>query len=70
MEATWYRASGRMLDTGDAKPKSFSVFYDYDLGNWTFGLRSDPDSAWYDLTIQVGPLSVCLMYWRALPNGH
>lgn len=70
MEATWYRAAGTALSTGEEKPRSFSIFYDYDLGNWTFGLRSDIDPCWYDLTIQLGPISVCLMYWRPLWQGE
>jgi len=70
MEATWYRNTGTVVSTGEEKPGSVSIFYDYDLGNWTIGLRTDIDPCWYDLTIQTGPISICLMYWRSHSNGE
>lgn len=62
MQATWYRISTG-LNT-DAKPGTVSLFFDYNLCNWTFGSSIEPDPCWISLHIVLGPIDLSLTYWR------
>jgi len=65
MRATWYHAQWPLLDVGDAqRDGSVSVFLDYNLGSWTFGVRFEPDPCWYDINLDLGPFSLSAIYWR------
>lgn len=65
MTPTWHSAAGALVDRdGDPRQGTMSVFWNYDLGNWTFGLAFEHDPCWYDLRIQAGPLNVSFCYWR------
>lgn len=63
MEATWHRYNntvfGKSHDAG-----TVTMFFDYDLLNWTFGLRGERDDCWLSLHFQLGPFAVELCYWR------
>lgn len=61
---TWNRANFALIDQGDARQGTVSVFFDYDLGNWTFGFRLEHDECWFDFVIQGGPFQISTIYWR------
>lgn len=63
MKTTWHRASFG-ADSGDQKAGSFSIFFDYDLRCWLFGLSFDPDPSWFDVKLSLGPIGLNFMYWR------
>jgi hypothetical protein len=63
MKAKWYRASGALLDN-DPREGTVSVFYDYDLRAWTFGVRFEVDECWYGISFEFGPIRLSLNYWR------
>lgn len=63
MNATWHKASGAILDR-DAREGTVSVFWDYDLGRWSFGFRFEHDDSWYDFHIDLGPANLSFCYWR------
>lgn len=70
MNTTWNRASVTLLDRDD-RAGTVSLFFDYDLGRWTFGPRLEVDQCWVDFVIEVGPLSISLVYWRIrVTEGH
>lgn len=64
MKPTWHHANFALIDQGDAREGTMSVFLDYDIGNWTFGLRFEHDLCWYDIVVQVGPVHLSFCYWR------
>lgn len=64
MEATWHRVSTTLLDSGNDREGTLSVFFDYDLGSWTFGFRFEHDPSWFDLVIECGPIRLSFTYWR------
>lgn len=64
MKPTWKRASATLLDRRNAREGTISIFVDYDLLRWTFGLRGEHDTSWYDFVIEFGPVSLSATYWR------
>ena len=60
---TWYKASTTLFDR-DQKIGTVSVYLDYELRCWLFGITFDPDPCWYDLRILLGPIGLSFMYWR------
>jgi hypothetical protein len=63
MKATWHRYNDTILGQS-YKPGTASVFLDYDLANWTFGLRGEHDGCWFSIHFQFGPVALELIYWR------
>lgn len=63
MKATWCRVSTTLFDR-DQRPGTVTVFFDYDLRCWLFGVSLDPDPSWYDLKFSFGPIGLSLNYWR------
>jgi hypothetical protein len=63
VKPTWYRASGTIWSQNE-RPGTLTAFFDYDLLDWTFGLRGESDPQWYGLTLQCGPLRLSFDYWR------
>ena len=66
MKTSWHRAGGTLIDESH-NPETLSVFWNYDLGNWLFGFRWEPDDGgcWYDLTINLGPVYLSYVWWTA-----
>lgn len=63
MKPTWTRVSTTIY--GDSHdPGTVSIFFDYDLRCWLFGVSSDLDPSWYDFKISIGPIGLSFMYWR------
>ena len=72
MKATWHRASGAFLDA-DSRAETIGLFWNYDLGSWSFGFRFEHDPMWYDFMLDLGPLSLSAIYWRVMetePAGN
>lgn len=63
MKASWHRISTALVDR-ESREGSVSVFFDYDLGRWSFGLRFEHDPSWFDLNFDLGPISFSICYWR------
>lgn len=68
MENTWHRANVTLFDGRSSGRKTFSVFADYELGDWTFGLYFAPDPCWVEVVLRAGPLSLSVIYWRSPPR--
>lgn len=65
MKATWNRANIELFGAKkEAGPNTASVYLDYDLRSWTFGLRFENDPSWYGLHLDFGPVSLSFIYWR------
>ena len=67
MEATWHRYNNTIIGA-DHKPGTATVFLDYDLLNWTFGVRGERDDYWLSVHIQFGPVAIEVCYWRRVPQ--
>jgi hypothetical protein len=59
----WYR-KGVSWDSNDQKSDSISLFADFDLLIWLFGIKFDIDPSWIDFSASIGPLSFSVIYWR------
>jgi hypothetical protein len=59
----WYRASTTLFDRNQ-KIGTITVYFDYDLRCWLFGVSMDPDPCWYDFRLSLGPVGVSFTYWR------
>lgn len=64
MKATWHKAQWALRDAGDDRAGTVSIYCDYDLRSWTFGLRFEPDPCWFDFHLDLGPISLSVIYWR------
>lgn len=65
MKATWHRAQVELIGSPHWRDRgSFSVYADYDLANWTFGLLFGLDGHWTEVVLQFGPLGLTVIYWR------
>lgn len=67
MEASWHRVSTTLLGHRQ-DPGCMTVFFDYDLTDWTFGARFECDDCWFDLHVCLGPIRVSFCYWRQWPR--
>ena len=63
MKTRWNRAS-ITLAGDNQEAGSVSVFFDYDLRCWLFGLSFDVDDSWYDMKVSFGPIGLSFTYWR------
>ena len=63
MKPNWHRASVTLINNSQ-EPGGVTVYFDYDLRCWLFGISISPDPYWYDLKISLGPIGFSLMYWR------
>lgn len=63
MKPTWHRVSTRIFGESHA-PGTASLFFDYDLGRWSFGFRFEHDKMWFDYYLDLGPISFSFCYWR------
>jgi len=70
---TWYHAQWILFDMAarrvrfdgtEDRESTVSVYLDYDIGSWSFGVRFQPDPCWYDFNLDLGPLSLSAIYWR------
>jgi hypothetical protein len=64
MKPKWHRADWTLLDSGEERDGTLSIYLKYDLRCWTFGVRFEHDPCWYDLHIEVGPIEFSFCYWR------
>ncbi len=64
MKTTWHRASFELLGSPDQEAGSVSLFFDYNLSSWCFGIALTNDPHWYDFCLEFGPLIFTLTYWR------
>jgi hypothetical protein len=62
-EPNWHHANIAILDR-ESREGTVSVFLDYDLARWTFGVRFEHDPCWYGIVIEAGPVSLTFDYWR------
>jgi hypothetical protein len=69
MQTTWHRAQWALRDLDD-RENTISVFLNYDLGRWCFGPRYEHDEMWLDFNLDVGPLSLWIIYWRPNIASH
>jgi len=65
MKSNWHRANVPLFDRRDNRPGTVSVFLDYNLESWLFGVYIERDESWYELRLDAGPLSISFLYWRA-----
>ena len=61
---SWHKSSLTVADA-DQKIDTVSVYLDYDLRSWLFGVSFEPDPYWYDLRISFGPVGIAFTYWRS-----
>lgn len=61
--AKWYEADLTILDFFQ-RVGTLSIYFDYDLRSWLFGVSFDPDPCWHDLRISLGPIGLAFTYWR------
>lgn len=63
-DKTWNRAEFALLDRENSRSGTLSIYCKWDICNWSFGFRFEPDPGWYELNIDIGPISFSFCYWR------
>ncbi len=66
MDNKWHRAAGGWFGQ-DSEPGTVTLFWNWDLLDWTFGLRLEDDPSWRDVHFHFGPISFDICYWRKHP---
>lgn len=64
---SWYRFVGTLKDAEPRRDGTVSVFFEFNLWNWAFGFRIDPDPHWLTIFFDCGPLQLDFTYWRSPP---
>ena len=62
----WHRAAGGWFGQ-QSEPGSFTLFWNWNLLNWTFGVSLDNDPCWWEIAFHIGPLILSFDYWRNVP---
>lgn len=70
MKPKWHRVSTTLCGNRDQTPGTVTVFFDYNLLNWTFGLHFENDGCWRDMHLHFGPFSFSFCYWRHWVNEN
>jgi len=63
MKPTWHRVNATIFGRSH-DPGTLSLFFDYNLLNWTFGICVQPDNLWTTVYIELGPIVFDFTYWR------
>lgn len=66
MDNKWHRAAGGWFEQ-DSTPGKITLFWNWDLLDWTFGVRFENDLCSRDMHLHFGPISFDLCYWRKHP---
>jgi hypothetical protein len=67
VKPSWHRINTTVLGRGQ-EPGTATLFFDYNLAHWTFGVRVDPDHLWFTVYFEFGPITFDLTYWRLQPT--
>jgi hypothetical protein len=69
VKPTWHRVNTTLVGRSHA-PGTVSVFFDYNLCNWSFGLDFEPDHLWTAVYFKLGPVSFEVTYWRVVAGPY
>lgn len=63
-KCTWRRGEVAIKDKDGDREGTVSIFFNWNLWSWCFGLYIEPDPGWLEIRPEFGPVNLSIIYWR------